>query len=154
MLFRSFDIDLVRADGTSLPVRVLHRLPRGGAGGGLAHALILNRGPGELEEADAAELRFARLFHSAPIAIATVDAEGLISATNAAFMRLFSAVSTDDSPLRLEELVNPESRPELRLALDAALARQGLIDPVDIAFADATDRSGRIYLSQIGRAHV
>ena len=39
----------------------------------LAHALVLSRGPGEAEEAGAAELRFARLFHSAPIAIATVD---------------------------------------------------------------------------------
>ena len=83
---RRFDIDLVKTDGTSLPARILHRLPRGGAAGRLAHALVLNRAPGELEEAGAAELRFARLFHAAPIAIATVDRDGFVSATNAAFM--------------------------------------------------------------------
>ncbi len=146
---RRLDIDLVKADGTSLPVRVLHRLPRGGAGGGLAHALVLNRGPGELEEAGTAELRFARLFHSAPIAIATVDGEGIVSATNAAFMRLFGVASEDEARLRLEDLVDAESGPALRRALDAALARQGLIDPVDIAFASDKERSGRIYLSPI-----
>ena len=53
---RRFDIDLVKADGTTLPVRILHRLPPYGGNGGLAHALVLNRAPGEVEEAGAAEL--------------------------------------------------------------------------------------------------
>ena len=56
---RRFDIDLVEADGTTLPVRILHCLPRYGGNGGLAHALVLNRAPGGAEEAAAAELRFA-----------------------------------------------------------------------------------------------
>ncbi|MEX0758162.1 MAG: ATP-binding protein, partial [Tistlia sp.] len=146
---RRFDIDLVKADGTSLPVRILHRLPRSGTSGGLAHALVLTRGPGEAEEAGAAELRFARLFHSAPIAIATVDAEGFISATNSAFMRLFGAATDDGRQVSLESLVEPDSHQALRHALDAAFARQGLIEPVDIAFAGDRDRSGRIYLSPI-----
>ncbi|MCJ7526736.1 MAG: PAS domain-containing protein [Methyloceanibacter sp.] len=146
---RRFDIDLVKADGTNLPVRILHRLPRPGTSGALAHALVLSRGPGEAEEAGAAELRFARLFHSAPIAIATVDAQGRISATNSAFMRLFGAAADEGRKLSLESLVEPESHPALRRALDAALARQSLIEPVDIAFAGDRDRSGRIYLSPI-----
>jgi two-component system, cell cycle sensor histidine kinase and response regulator CckA len=146
---RRFDIDLVKADGTSLPVRILHRLPRGGAGGALAHALVLSRGPGEAEEAGAAELRFARLFHSAPIAIATVGAEGFVSATNAAFMRLFGAAAEEGRKVSLENLVEPESHQALRHALDAAFARQGLIEPVDIAFVGDRERTGRIYLSPI-----
>ena len=93
---RRFDIDLVKADGTTLPVRILHCLPRHGA---LAHALVLNRAPGSAEEAAAAELRFARLFNSAPIAIATVDREGTISTTNAAFVRLFGR-AVDGVPAR------------------------------------------------------
>ena len=92
---RRFDIDLVKADGTTLPVRILHCLPRYGGNGGLAHALVLNRAPGGAEEAAAAELRFARLFNSAPIAIATVDREGTISTTNAAFVRLFGRFAGD-----------------------------------------------------------
>jgi two-component system, cell cycle sensor histidine kinase and response regulator CckA len=143
---RRLDIDLVKADGTTMPVRILHRLPRAG---GLAHALVLARGPGEAEEAGAAELRFARLFHSAPIAIATVDAEGNVSATNAAFMRLFGEAADEGRKIRLESLVEPESHPALRRALEAALAGQALIEPVDIAFTGDRARSGRIYLSPI-----
>jgi len=146
---RRFDIDLIKADGTSLPVRILHRLPRSGTSGALAHVLVLSRAPGEAEEAGAAELRFARLFHSAPIAIATVDADGFISATNAAFIRLFGEAAEEGRKLTLESLVEPESHPALRRALDAALAHQGLIEPVDIAFAGDRQRSGRIYLSPI-----
>ncbi|HKQ55054.1 MAG TPA: PAS domain-containing protein [Methyloceanibacter sp.] len=146
---RRFDIDLVKADGTSLPARILHRLPRGGAAGRLAHALVLNRAPGELEEAGAAELRFARLFHAAPIAIATVGRDGFVSATNAAFMRLFAASFEEGRKLALDSLVDVDSRSALRRALESALARQGLIEPVDIAFAGARERSGRIYLSPI-----
>jgi two-component system, cell cycle sensor histidine kinase and response regulator CckA len=145
---RRFDIDLIKSDGTSLPVRVLHRLR-----GGLAHALVINRGAGEGDEAGAAELRFARLFHSAPIAIATLDDEGAISATNAAFARLFAAAAAaavdDGRKASLEDLVEPESHEALRLALDAALAGQSLIEPVDIAFAGDRERSGRLYLSPI-----
>ncbi|MGD9502545.1 MAG: PAS domain-containing protein, partial [Methyloceanibacter sp.] len=146
---RRFDIDLVKTDGTSLPARILHRLPRGGTAGRLAHALVLNRAPGELEEAGAAELRFARLFHAAPIAIATVDRDGFVSATNAAFLRLFAASAEEGRKVAFDSLVDIDSRPPLRRALDAALARQGLIDPVDIAFAGAKERSGRIYLSPL-----
>jgi two-component system cell cycle sensor histidine kinase/response regulator CckA len=141
---RRFDIDLIKRDGTSLPVRVLHRMR-----GGLAHALVINRGPGEGDEAGAAEIRFARLFHSAPIAIATLDAGGAISATNAAFARLFAAAADEGCKLSLEDLVEPESHQALRLALDAALAHQSLIEPVDIAFAGDRERSGRLYLSPI-----
>ncbi|HBH42077.1 MAG TPA: hybrid sensor histidine kinase/response regulator, partial [Rhizobiales bacterium] len=95
------------------------------------------------------ELRFARLFHSAPIAIATIDAQGFISATNAAFLRLFSGAADEGRKVSLESLVEPESHQGLRQALDAAIARQGLIEPVDIAFAGDRERSGRIYLSPI-----
>ena len=148
---RRFDIDLVKADRTTLPVRILHCLPRHGA---LAHALVLNRAPGSAEEAAAAELRFARLFNSAPIAIATVDREGTISTTNAAFVRLFGR-AVDGVPahkVTLASLADAEGGEDLRKALDAAIAGQGMIEPVDIAFKDDKERSGRVYLSPVERA--
>ena len=146
---RHFDVDLVKADGKNLPVRILHRLPRAS---GLAHVLILNRGPGEAEEAGDAELRFARLFHSAPIAIATVDADGVVSANNAAFVRMFGADADGGSKESLESLVEPASHQDLRRALEAATASQSLIEPVDVTFAGADERSGRIYLSPVEKA--
>ena len=127
---RRFDIDLVKADGTTLPVRILHCLPRHGA---LAHALVLN---------------------SAPIAIATVDREGTISTTNAAFVRLFGR-AVDGVPARkvtLASLADADGAESLRKALDAAIAGQGMIEPVDIAFEDDEERSGRVYLSPVERA--
>jgi two-component system cell cycle sensor histidine kinase/response regulator CckA len=151
---RRFDIDLVKVDGTTLPVRILHCLPRYGGNGGLAHALVLNRAPGEPEEAGAAELRFARLFNSAPIAIATVDHEGTISTTNAAFVRLFGRV-VDGVPARkvtLASLADADGAEALGKALDAAIAGQGLIEPVDIAFEGDNERRGRVYLSPVERA--
>jgi two-component system, cell cycle sensor histidine kinase and response regulator CckA len=151
---RRFDIDLVKADGTTLPVRILHCLPRYGGNGGLAHALVLNRAPGEPEEAAAAELRFARLFNSAPIAIATVDREGTISTTNAAFVRLFGR-AVDGVPARkltLASLADADGAEALRKALDAAISGQGLIEPVDIAFEGDKERRVRLYLSPVERA--
>jgi len=151
---RRFDIDLVKADGTTLPVRILHCLPRYGGNGGLAHALVLNRAPGEPEEAAAAELRFARLFNSAPIAIATVDREGTISTTNAAFARLFGR-AIDGVPagkVTLASLADADGAEALRKALDAAIAGRGLVEPVDIAFRDDKERSGCVYLSPIEQA--
>jgi two-component system cell cycle sensor histidine kinase/response regulator CckA len=150
---RRLDIDLIKADGTTLPVRILHRLARGGHAG-LAYALVLDRAPGQAEEVGAAELRFARLFHSAPIAIATVDRSGAISATNAAFVRLFSGV-LDGDPSRkvsLEALVGQEDHQGLRNALAAAIAGQSQIEHVDISFQGDKERSGRFYLSPIEQA--
>ena len=60
-----------------------------------------------------------------------------------------SARSDDGDKVRLDSLVEPDSHQALRRALDAAFARQGLIEPVDIAFIGDKERSGRIYLSPI-----
>ena len=69
-------------------MRILHCLPRDGAAALRMRWCSIARLE-NAEEAAAAELRFARLFNAAPIAIATVDREGTISTTNAAFVRLF-----------------------------------------------------------------
>jgi two-component system cell cycle sensor histidine kinase/response regulator CckA len=148
---RRFDIDLLKSDGTSLPVRILHRTPRAG-NGGLAHTLVLNRAPGEIDEAAPAELRFARLFHAAPIAIATIDSQGAVSATNAGFVRLFGHALEGTRNVKLEALAEPESRQALRKAIDYAVAGRALIEPVDFTFADNKERQGRFYLSPIERS--
>ena len=144
---RRFDIDLLRTDGTTTPVRVLHRVPRGNR---LAHVLILSRGPGEAHEAGAAELRFTRMFQSSPFAIATLDADGAVSDTNAAFSRLFGTdADAEPGKTKLEDLVDEANRQDLRKALEAAIAGQGMIDAIDVTFAGPEPRSGRIYLSAV-----
>lgn len=144
---RRFDLDLLRTDGTTLPVRVLHRLPRGNQ---LALVLILNRGPGEAQEAGTAELRSTRMFQSSPFGIATVDSDGAVSETNAAFSRMFgTGADAGGGKTKLETLVDEGNRADLRKALDAALAGQGMIEPIEVTFAGPEPRSGRIYLSSI-----
>ena len=54
---------------------------------------MLNRAPGEDDGEDlrAAEVRFARFFNSTPMAIASVDADGVVLRANGAFARLAPA---------------------------------------------------------------
>ncbi len=80
------DLDLVKRDGRSLPVRLLHRVPVTADGApGATRTIVLNRSPGEeISEASealrASEVRFARFFNSTPIAIAAIDRRAASSA--------------------------------------------------------------------------
>ena len=85
------DVDLKRRNGQSLPVRLLHRVAFGqDATPGISRTLVLNRASGEepAEDLRAAEVRFARLFNSTPMAIAALDRDGHIVRSNAAFAKL------------------------------------------------------------------
>jgi len=154
---RSFDIDLARRDATRLPVRVFLKASgtRNGEKDRLSHMLILDRSRGAVEEGDAraAAVRFSRFFHSAPIAIATVDADGQICSTNAAFLRMFSGlgdrVAEGETPLA--SLISSDVREAIETAIARASAGQTRIDPVDIVFGDNNERSGRFYLSPVER---
>ena len=70
------------------------------------------------------------------------------------FVRLFGR-AVDGVPARkvtLASLADADGAESLRKALDAAIAGQGMIEPVDIAFEDDKERSGRVYLSPVERA--
>ena len=72
----TIDIDLVRRNGTTLPVRLLHRAARLADGElGETRTLVLDRSravAGE-EELRASQIRFSRFFNDTPFAIATLD---------------------------------------------------------------------------------
>ena len=73
------DIDLVRRNGTSFPVRLLHRAARLADGElGETRTLVLDKSSGAdtEEELRAAEVRFSRFFNDTPFAIATLDGAG------------------------------------------------------------------------------
>ena len=75
------DVDLKRRNGAPLPVRLHHQVAFGQDGrAGPSRTLVLNRTTGEAgaDGGSAAEVRFARFFHSTPMAIATVDEAGAI----------------------------------------------------------------------------
>lgn len=94
------DLDLVKRNGQSLPVRLIHKVPTASDGTvGASRTLVLNRSSGEeiSEELRIAEVRFARFFNNTPIAIAALTKEGDVIRTNAPFARLFDNVSVPDA---------------------------------------------------------
>ncbi|MCX5497045.1 response regulator [Kaistia dalseonensis] len=147
------DLDLVKHNGQSLPVRLLHKVPYASDGApGATRTVVLNRGPGEdiSEALRAAEVRFARFFNHTPFAIASIDKSGRVGRTNAAFAHLFGPAKRDGGTrVRLTDLVGDAGRAALQDALEAAAGGRGDIPPVDTSIAGAGDRSVRFYVSAV-----
>jgi two-component system cell cycle sensor histidine kinase/response regulator CckA len=148
----ALDVDLVRTDGTRLPVRLLHRVPVAPDGAvGASRTLVLDmRMRDDREAGRIAEMRFARFFNNTPMAIASVDRQGRIALTNARFVMLFGKGAAGGSHARqLTELVQESDRPALAATLDAAIAGQSEIPPVDAGLAENGERSVRFFVSPI-----
>jgi len=146
------DIDLVRRNGTSFPVRLLHRAARLADGElGETRTLVLDRSsaPDTEEELRAAEVRFSRFFNDTPFAIATLDGEGRIVRTNAPFGRIFRWPSEEKS-LELQplvELIGEGSRDKFLRAIGDAAAHRSEIEPVDALLNAEGDHAVRLYVS-------
>jgi two-component system cell cycle sensor histidine kinase/response regulator CckA len=145
------DLDLKRRDGTPLPVRLLHGVSFAADGKpGYSRTVVINRSAGEdvSENLRAAEVRFARFFNNAPIAIATVGANGAIVRANAAFARMrFGDKSGKVARGNLIDLVAREDKDAVAAALKAAAAGQSDIEPVSVAMGGDGARSARLFLS-------
>ena len=151
---QSFDLDLIKQDGTSLPVRLLHQTFFDEEQGQYSRTLVLNRAPGE-ETADAlraAEVRFASFFHSAPIAIATIDKQGKVGRKNAVFARMFAKTITGSksNDLDIVSLVAEEDRQDVSRALSRASSGQVKISPLNVSFSGDKEQTGRLYFSPTG----
>jgi two-component system cell cycle sensor histidine kinase/response regulator CckA len=151
---QQFDVDLKPVKGRLLPVRILHKVAFSGDGApGPSRSLVINRAPGEIKGEDlrAAEVRFARIFNSTPVAIAPVDAAGAVTRPNAAFARLAQAVlKTDAAKARLSifDLVAERDRAALSASIEAAARGKGEIAPLDVSLASAgAARSARLFVS-------
>lgn len=148
------DLDLVRQDGTSLPVRLMHRAARLAEGElGETRTLVLDRSRGvDNEEAlRASEVRFSRFFNNTPIAIAALDGEGRVVRTNAPFTRIFSLASGERGieGLDIAALIDEDSREKLVTALADARAHRSEIAPVDATVPGEKPRSVRMFISGV-----
>ncbi|HEY4925476.1 MAG TPA: ATP-binding protein [Roseiarcus sp.] len=148
-----FDVDLKRRGGRFLPVRILHRVAYSSDGSpGASRTLVINRAPGEekAEDLRAAEVRFARFFNSTPMAIASINSDGGILRSNAAFARLAPAalrtIAGEGGPSIYRGVVERDAA-ELREAIAAAGEGKGDINPIDAALQGAGDRSARFFVS-------
>ncbi len=145
------DLDLQRANGQSLPVRLLHRVPVTVDGApGATRTVVLNRSPGEeaSESLRAAEVRFSRFFNNTPIAIAAIDSRGRIGRSNAPFLRMFPGVRPDGART-LTDLVADQDKPNLAAALAGAADGPGVIPAIDATLAGEGQRSGRFFINPV-----
>jgi two-component system cell cycle sensor histidine kinase/response regulator CckA len=152
------DLDLLKSDGKSLPVRLYHKVPFSIDGApGDTRTLVINRGVvGDSEdELRASEVRFTRFFNNNPMAIAAVNSDGIIVRTNAPFQRLFSdAIRIKDNSksgigLRYTKLVAKDDRKALKKVVKAALAGAGRIEPVEMILPNTDDQSVRFFVSPV-----
>ena len=151
----TLDLDMLRRDGKSLPVRLVHRVSatRDGAPGE-SRTIVLKRG-GDAEgglTAAAAEMRFTRFFNNTPMAIASVNRNGRIVRTNAPFLKMFSSVMSRDDLERgaaFDAVMQEVDRPRFNQALQAARDGQAEVEPVDARHAADGDRFFRLYLTAV-----
>ncbi len=146
------DVDLVHTNGTSVPVRLLHRAARRSDGElGETRTLVLDRNSTSAEEEGlrAAEIRFSRFFNDTPFAIATLDDLGRIVATNAPFISIFgvsaSAQAVENVPII--ELIAQDSREEFERALGRVRQNRSEIAPVDALLKSDNEKAVRLYFS-------
>jgi two-component system cell cycle sensor histidine kinase/response regulator CckA len=152
---QQFDVDLKPRRGRVLPARILHKVAFSSDGApGPSRSLVINRAPGEINGAEdlrAAEVRFARIFNSTPVAIASIDASGGLVRPNAAFARLASdALKTNSAAGRpsIFSLLAERDHAAVRGAIDAAAQGRSDIAPLDVSLEGAgAARSARLFVS-------
>lgn len=137
------DVDLVRRDGARLPARIHHRVPVAPDGEPRAsRTLVINRSSGfdADESVRAAEVKFARFFNNAPMAIAVVDRDGALVQMNAPFAGLFPdhhPASEGIAAANLADLFSDDNHAAVERALDDAAAQRGRMRPVDVVIGGA-----------------
>ena len=149
-----FDLDFKRRGGQSLPVRLLHRVAFGqDSVAGDSRTLVINRAGSEepAEGLRAAEVRFARVFNATPMAIATLDQDGKILSSNAAFAKLLpEALKAVDGARLIYTGLQERDRDSIATALAATIAGQTDGAPVDASIGADGARSARLFLAPAG----
>jgi two-component system cell cycle sensor histidine kinase/response regulator CckA len=144
-------LDIAAAGGVARAMQVIGRMAPGGESSGEITAVIHE--PVSAGGTDpSSEHGFAHLYHSAPFGIATLDAEGRIASTNAAFARMF--LDGAKAPLdRFADLFGHPDDREVRAALDAALASVGegrsVDGPIEITAGAKREFTRRLYVSPL-----
>jgi len=94
------------------------------------------------------EMRLEQFYHSAPIGIATIHADGTISNANGSFRTLLGQGASDNSQAdNIFPLIDSEQSQDLTQALEGAGQGNAVIAPVDVQFISGEKRSGRLFLS-------
>jgi two-component system cell cycle sensor histidine kinase/response regulator CckA len=149
------DLDLLKTNGQSFPVRLVHKVTttRDGAPGE-SRTIVVAREADHSTNASsaAAEMRFTRFFDNTPMSIASVDADGKILRTNAPFLKMFDGIISRhdiESGARLETLFRQDDIVHYQESLALASDKQGNIAPIDVRHPSDDDRYFRFYVNAI-----
>ena len=152
----ALDLELMRADGVSVPVQIIHRVHAEKDGQvASTRTIVLNRSEGAetVDDLRRSEIRFTRFFNSTPMAIAALDKDGRILRTNAPFMNLFGTITDADGvdgQVRFEALMQGDSQERFRKAFMAAAANQAKIEPFDTVInPGAKERHLRVFVNAV-----
>lgn len=147
------DVDLRKKNGTSLPVRLMHRVAFASDGTpGVSRTLVLSRAKSEDKQdaLRAAEVRFARFFHNSPAAIATVDRAGRILNSNATFARLFGAVADEKGARQtVFSFVPQNDRAKLEALLNGVLEGKTTPHEVELPLQGHEGRFVRFFVTPV-----
>ena len=149
------DLDLLKSNGQSLPVRLVHRVSATRDGSpGESRTIVISREEGGtgVHDAASAEMRFTRFFNNTPMAIASVDGDGKILRTNGPFLQMFNGLVTRDDMERgslFETVLREDDRKGFQDALRQAADKQGDISPIDSRRADNEERHFRFYVNAV-----
>ena len=149
------DLDLLKSNGQSLPVRLVHRVSATRDGSpGESRTIVISReaGGSGVHDAASAEMRFTRFFNNTPMAIASVDGAGKILRTNGPFLQMFHGLVTRDDMERgslFETVLREDDRKGFQDALRQAADKQGDISPIDSRRADDEERHFRFYVNAV-----
>ncbi|TDT94678.1 two-component system cell cycle sensor histidine kinase/response regulator CckA [Azorhizobium sp. AG788] len=146
------DIDVLRRDGSTLPVRAfVGGLPMGECVVVLAPRARAAAAAPSLAAPVARGSDDAAFFSRSPLAMATIDARGRLTEANGSFARLFSDGRTLTG-LKLERLVVERDQVAVEQLVQDALrdGASGAAQAVDIAIAAEGGRSARLYAAALG----
>lgn len=144
----TFDVDLNARDGTSLPVRIIHRVRFGEDGRAEdSRSLVLNRQGGQdvSEDLRVAEVRFARFFNSAPIGIALLDTRGKVINSNGSFAKLIGEKALRNKSLT--SFFDEDKHQEFDQAFAKANDVQAKIAAVEVRFTKGPKNIAQLYVS-------
>jgi two-component system cell cycle sensor histidine kinase/response regulator CckA len=143
-----FDVDLKRKNGEVLPVRLLHKIAFAGDGtAGASRTLVLSRVHETGDPLRDAEVRFARFFHTTPVAIATIDQSGKIGSMNASFIRLFG--TGDGASHSIFAAVTDQERARFESEVRAALGSKSGMREFEAVLTGEEPRSARFYITPV-----
>ncbi len=148
------DLEIGKDAERRLPVTILCRRGSADQSAGFVFGLVQrDTAPaGEIVDRRVADVRFARLFQSAPFGIATVTAQGRIVNANAAFGRMLIEPRSTEGRY-VADVLCPVDNAAVRASADAAiqqaLAGHTNVAPIEIAVGPQGEYTRRVYLSPI-----